>query len=172
MRKLVPRDGANRCDPRPGIHILRVKHLPGGHQQVLVSIQVHVHEDRGPSPVRSFQTAEIRDVGISAVASVKLQGVSVELQTIEYFNRPRVGFGAGSLQNLSSMSATEHVRHKQVVEPVPVDIGDINTHRESAGVPEGQRSNGAKLAPSVVDPHAIRGLKVVGHVQVGSAVSV
>ena len=66
---LEPLDAAGDID------VLGVAPVTGCNQQVLESIQVRVQKDRTPGPFGRFDAAELRNLGVGAVAAVPEQRV-------------------------------------------------------------------------------------------------
>jgi hypothetical protein len=66
----------------------------------------------------------------------------------------------------------QHVGQEEIIETVPVDICKIHGHRKGAGIAQSHRRDGAKAAPSIVQPNTIRSNEVIADVQVGRTVAV
>src|SRR5436309_2502056 len=70
------------------------------------------------------------------------------------------------------MMTAEHVAHKKIVQPIAVNIGEIDSHRIMTGAANGKLRQSAEVAMPVIDPDSIRGLKIVAHIDVRKAVAI
>ena len=142
-------------------------------EQVLVSVEVHVEEDRGPRPVGRGDAGHEGGFGERSVGPAEEERVPVELRArvreLQLGGRRTV---ADELRHALGMFAGEHVHHEEVVVPVAVDVGEIHAHRRAARVADETRGEQPEGALAGVDPDAVRRGVVVAHVQVGEAVVV
>src|SRR3954466_8618918 len=66
----------------------------------------------------------------------------------------------------------KHIENEEIIEAIAVDIGEINAHREEAGLAQSQAIDGAKSAASLVEPDAVGTIKVVADVNIGKTVAI
>src|SRR4051812_43091108 len=66
----------------------------------------------------------------------------------------------------------KHIENEEIVEAIAIDVGEVDAHREEAGLAESQAIDGTKSAASLVEPDAVGTIKVVADVNVGKTVAV
>src|SRR5713101_6260554 len=57
------------------VTVLHIKAIARGDEQILIAIEVNVQEQRTPGPIAGVQAAELRDLGVSAVAAIQTERV-------------------------------------------------------------------------------------------------
>ena len=172
-----------RASPRPlglgpggDIHIEHVHLVTIGDQQVFVTVQIDIHEHRGPGPLAGAEPGQSADLGEGAVAPSQKEGVVGELGAIVPDPRlviPR--WHPIHLEAPTAMLPTEHVQHQEVVHTVPIDIGRIDAHGEGAGMTQRQRGRRAEAnratRGSLVDPETVFRLEIVADVEVRPSIA-
>src|SRR5688572_24448731 len=114
-----------------GVEILRVEEVARRHQQVFVTVEVHVEERDRPRPGGGFDSREVSDFRIGAVAAIPMKGVAVVLRAIvEDAEDRRVGLYSAELHHPPLAARIEHVGNKDVIAAVAVDVSEIDAHRE------------------------------------------
>ena len=70
------------------------------------------------------------------------------------------------------MPAGQHIRHNNIIVPIPIDIAKIHPHRRAAGMPKCKLIDWPKSSPTRINPNAVRGNVVIANVQVRNAISI
>ena len=154
-----------------GIMILRVTVVAIGDQHVFPAVEVHVEEQRVPGPVRSVEAGVVRNFRVRAVTPIQVKRVPPDLRpVVNQSGRMWRRVGEAHLPHAQLVEATEHVAHEEVIEPVVVDVGEGDAHGEHAGGTERQLADFLEAAGAIVDPDAVRRLKIVALVNVRIAV--
>ena len=141
MTKRMLRRRIARCGRGDGLERIRVQdvvQIPSGDQQVLIAIQVDVHEYRAPSPFARRDPAEGSDLGVGAIAAIQSEGIAqefgAEIRIIDRGIYVPHALRIGALPLPGDMVAAEHVGHEEIVVTVAIDIGHIGGHRGHAHV--------------------------------------
>ena len=100
-------------------------------------------------------TGQLADLGVGSITSVQQQGVAHHLGALRIAFDHRSLATAG-LHLTSAVIAAEHVEDEDVVVAIPVDVCDVDPHRESAGGPNGRVWDGPEPSIATVHPHPIR----------------
>ena len=152
---------------------------PGGDEQVLVAVVVQVGEQRGPAPIGRIDARQIADLTeahrpLPHGAAVELQRVAGVLRMVpgrEFLEVDVEAFGiGGGLEDLLLIG--QHVEHREVRPPVVVEVGGVHAHRGMAGVSQRRGAGLGERTVAIIDVEEVVFLEVVGHVQVGTTVSV
>ena len=159
-------------DPAAEIEVLEVAEHAVGHQNVLVTVQIHIEQHRVPGPLRSLQAGVVSDLGKGAVAPVELERV-LEMQwpVVNQPDRAKDRRHAGNLDLPVARLAADHVDDVKIHVAVPVQIAEVHPHGKVGGVAEGQPRQGPEPALAVIDPSAVGRMKIVAHVNVRGTVS-
>src|SRR5437762_11469257 len=70
------------------------------------------------------------------------------------------------------MGATEHVEHKEIIQAIPIEIREINSHGKHARVSQRRFRNRSKPPLPVIDPDAIFGGEIIADIYIRRAVAV
>ena len=145
-----------------------------GDEQVLAAVVVQVGKQGSPAPIGRVHARLIPDLTEAPVAAIELKRVTgvlrvvarLELQIVDV---EALGIG-GCLEDLFLLG--EHVEDHQVRPAVVVEVRGVHAHRGVARVSHrgGDRLGERPVAVVVVEKVVF--LKVIGDVQVGTAVAV
>src|SRR5207249_6903037 len=70
------------------------------------------------------------------------------------------------------MGATEHVEHKEIIQAIPIEIREINSHGKQARVSQRRFRNRSKPPLPVIDPDAIFGGEIIADIYIRRAVAI
>ena len=119
------------------------------HKKIFVTVQIDVDKNGAPGPIGGRHTGHQGSFRIGSVRSAEEQHVAIVLRPdIALFARFRVGNVSHQLSHPLLMRAGQHVRHNNIIVPIPIDISEINPHRRTAGVPKGKQIDWPKSAPA------------------------
>ncbi len=101
------------------VGVVGVPQVTGGDQDVLVAVEIDIEKRDAPGPLRGFDSGELGDLGIGAVAAVQEEHVAGVFGAIERDRR----MGeihlemdlAAALAMALLVFAAEHVGHQQVI---------------------------------------------------------
>ena len=156
------------------IEIVRSAENPAGDEQVLEAVVVEIRKQCRPAPVGGVYAGQIGDLAESAVPAIELQRVARILRMVpcletEIEQVEALGVGR-CLQHI--LALRHHVGNKNVRAAVVVEVGRIHAHRETTGVPRGRGNRFGERAIAIVVIQEIIFLKVVGNVQIHTAVAI
>src|SRR5439155_605901 len=70
------------------------------------------------------------------------------------------------------MGATEHVEHKEIIQAIPIEIREINSHGKHARVSQRRFRNRSKPPLPVIDPDAIFGGEIIADIYIRRAFAI
>ena len=70
------------------------------------------------------------------------------------------------------MRAGQHIRHKNIIVPIPIEIAEIYPHGRAAGMTKREPIDRPKSAATRINPNAVRGDVVIANVEVGNAIAI
>lgn len=165
--------GTEGLDLEAGVDIIHIPNKAIGDHQVFPSVEIDIEEEGAPGPIGGCYMGEVGDFGIGSVAAGELEGIAADLATIiEHADGLLVLDALAFLRQPEGMVGAEHIHGQEVVETVPVDIGDIGSHGEVAGFSDGERIDFAELAGAVIQVESIGGKSIVAYIEVGGTVLV
>ena len=155
------------------VHVLHVERMSRGDEKIVVAVQIHIHEDGRPGPLRCRQVGVEADLGVGAVAVVQVNGVVAVLRPVVVHAKLQLGrLTVAQLRVTQFVLAAEHVNDDEIIQAVAVQIRKIYSHREVTALPNGQAVDRAKDALPLVDPDPVGRLEVVAHIEIGPSVAV
>jgi hypothetical protein len=155
------------------IDVHHVAFVAGGENDVFVAVEIDVDQDRAPGPTGCLRLAVPPNLGISAVATIQTERVAGVLRAVvdgADFEEDRRNVSNAQLP--AGVLLHHHVRDKNIHEPVTVEVADIDSHGEQAGVAQREPGDGAEPTVALIDPDPVGRLEVVGDVKVRGTVTV
>ena len=139
------------------VGIQHVMVIARAHDEVLEPIQIHVHKDRAPRPIGGTNSRHLRDLRIGAIATAQEEGVARHLRSERRIMRRPVESGEviSALTLAGRRIGREHVHHHEVVDTIPVDVGEIHPHGGHGNLPDGLGHDGLKTLAAGVAPEGI-----------------
>src|SRR5262249_55452444 len=96
---------------------------------VLKTVQVHIQEHRLPRPLRSLDAAEVRNLRVSAVATIPEKRIARDFWAIlEVAWDWEGGLHPADLPHPARVLAAHHFDHEKVQMAVAVDVGEVHSH--------------------------------------------
>ena len=155
------------------VHVLHVERVAGGHEKIVVAVKVNIHKNRRPRPLRCREVGMEPDLGVGAVAVVQVNGVVTVLRPVVVHTKTQFRrLAVAQLGVPQNMLAAEHVNDDEFIEAIPIEIREIDPHREMTALADGQPIDGPEDALALVDPDSVGRLEVIANVEIGAAVSV
>jgi hypothetical protein len=142
-------------------------------EDVLPSVEVHVHEHGRPRPPARLNAGVERRLAERTVAAIDEEGVPLLLELRLDVSRPlgqrRV---RGHLRLQAAGVVAEHVDLEEVGQAIAVHVGDVEPHRRVAHLALCRPAGEPEAPATVVEPELVRVLEVVRQIEVGRAVGV
>ena len=150
-----------------------------GNQQVLPAVVIQVAKENRPAPVGGGNARQAGDLAKLWVTAVVV--APVELQTVLHILMVQsridhalkaAGIHAGHIRLGPPVVLRGHVHLSDIGETVVIVVGNISAHTILSGVVDGGPGNLPKRTVLVVEVEIIRGVKVIGDVEIRPAVTV
>ena len=155
------------------VHVLHVQRVAGGDDEIVVAVEVNIHKYRRPRPLRCREVGVETDLGVGAVAVVKVNGVIAVLRPIVVHAKMQLRrLAVAQLCVAQDMLAAKHVDDDEIIVAIPIEVGEIDPHREVATLADGQAINFLENPVALVDPDSVGRLEVVANVEIGAAVPI
>ena len=137
----IPTIGSTHCPQEVGIEDVMV--IARAHDEVLEPVQIDIHEDGAPRPIRGADSGHLGDLRVSAIAATHKEGVARHLRSKRGIMRRPIEGGEviGTLALTGGRIGREHVHHHEVIDAIPVDVGEIHTHGRHGNLPDGLGQN-------------------------------
>ena len=164
---------AHRLDSIQHVHAARITLMTVGDKYILPAVEIDIEERRAPRPLRGLQPGERRHFRVGAVAAIQIEDVARVLRAVIHFANE----GNGRLPvwqkiHAACVIAAHHIDDENVIKSVAINVRHIHAHGEDALLAHRQTGQGAKFSAALVEPDAVRRIKVVAHVNVRQPVLV
>jgi hypothetical protein len=143
-------------------------------EEVLKTVEVHVEEDGLPGPIGGFDTGELADFGVGTIATIPLESVATDLETVDD-QAGGDGSDGGAFAELHmtfAMVGAEHVGDEEVEVAVAIEVGTIDAHGRGGDGGHGVIGEGLETAVAETDPDSVWGGEIVADIEVRGAVAI
>ena len=142
-------------------------------QHILESVQIDIHENGTPTPIRRGDPGVIGELRKKAEPPVEKQGVAHGLRTVVIPSWNGLVLHPGDhLIFPCPMAGVQHVHHQEIIQAIPVNVSKIDSHGKHAGLSERQRRGFTKAPLTNIKPKAIDPVEIVADIHVRTTVTV
>ena len=141
---------------------------PVGDKNIIQTIVVHIKNQPGPAPIGGFNSTEIGYLRKAAVSVVQLKGVlNVLLREVFTLLQFKNVIAFKLHHRLDSFFCLgQHIGNENVVLPIVVDVGNIDSHGRKTQVGSVILDFFRKGSVFLVDVEVVPFVKVIGNVDV------